>query len=81
MSIIVHQDKAIEVAKERLRVWRVAEFAKNDLILRDCALGLKTDEEKAAALARRQELCDITTKCDGITTTDELKAILAEVGA
>jgi hypothetical protein len=70
--ITINNDKAIEVAKNKIRVWREAEFKKNDLAIQNA---LVDGSDMTALVERRDYLRDMTTVCDG-KNIDELIAIL-----
>lgn len=74
--IVINNDKAITLVKEKLRTWREKEFKKNDLALQN-ALVDGTDTK--ALIERRDYLRNITNEADG-KSIEELKAILVERG-
>lgn len=70
--IVINNDKAIELTKNKIRVWRETEFAKNDIAIQNALLdGADTTE----LVARRDYLRDLPATCEG-KSLDELKAIL-----
>lgn len=74
--IIINNDKAIELTKNKIRVWREAEFKKNDVAIQNALVdGTDTTE----LIARRDYLRDLPTMADG-KTLDELKALMLELG-
>jgi len=75
----INPDKAIEVAKEYIRAWREAEFAKNDVRIQN-ALADGNEQARIEAVAYRDYLRDLPQQCEG-KTVEELNAILSELGA
>ncbi len=74
--IVINNDKAITLVKEKLREWRKEEFKKNDLALQNAFVdGIDTK----ALIERRDYLRNITNEADG-KSIEELKAILVERG-
>ena len=45
--IVINNEKAIEVAKNKIRVWRENEFKKNDLDIQNALKNTPKDELKA----------------------------------
>ena len=72
--IKINNEKAIEITKDKLRVWREPQFAENDVNLQN-AIADNDETAKLEAISRRDYLRDITEQCDG-KTPDELKSIL-----
>ena len=70
--IVINNDKAIELVKGKIRAWREAEFAKNDVAIQNALVDGKDTTE---LVARRNYLRDLPTVCDG-KSLDELKVIL-----
>ena len=70
--IVINNDKAIELVKNKIRAWREAEFAKNDVAIQNALVDGKDTTE---LVARRNYLRDLPTVCDG-KNLDELKVIL-----
>ena len=70
--IIINNEKAIEMVKNKIRVWRESEFKKNDVAIQTALLD-GTDTTKL--IARRDYLRDLPAMCEG-KSLDELKAIL-----
>lgn len=70
--ILINNDKAIEVAKNKIRAWREAEFKKNDLAIQNA---LVDGSDITALVARRDYLRDITTICND-KSIEELKNML-----
>lgn len=66
--IVINNEKAIEIAKNKIRVWRESEFKKNDLDIQD-ALMFGGDLESLKDM--KQYLCDLPTECEN-KTVDEL---------
>lgn len=75
--IKVNEQKAIEATKNRIRQWREAEFAKNDIAIQNVLIDGDT-EAQAQAVARRDYLRDLPAQCEG-KSLDELKALLTEL--
>lgn len=74
--IKINQDKAIEIAKDKIRLWRDSEFKKNDIAIQNDLLdGSDTTE----LIARRDYLRDLPASCNG-KSIEELKEILSEIG-
>lgn len=74
--IIINNEKAIEVAKNKIRVWRENEFKKNDLAIQN-ALLFGGDIE--ALKTRKQYLCDLPAECEN-KTVDELLELIKTLG-
>lgn len=70
--IVINNDKAIELVKNKIRAWRENEFAKNDVAIQNALVDGKDTTE---LVARRNYLRDLPTTCDG-KSLDELKVIL-----
>lgn len=74
--IIINNQKAIEVAKNKIRVWRENEFKKNDLDIQDSLL---FGGDLEVLKARKQYLCDLPTECEN-KTVDELLELIKTLG-
>lgn len=74
--IQINNTKAIELTKEKIRVWRNAEFTKNDVAIQNA---LVDGSDTTDLVARRDYLRDLPATCDG-KTLDELKALMIELG-
>ncbi len=74
----INPDKAIEVAKEYIRTWREAEFAKNDVRIQN-ALADGDEQTRIQAVSYRDYLRDLPQQCDG-KSIEELKALMIELG-
>ena len=74
--IVINQDKAIEIAKNRIRAWREAEFKKNDLAIQNA---LVDGTDTTALIERRDYLRGLTSQCDN-KTVDELLILINELG-
>ena len=73
--IKINQEKAIEIAKDKIRVWRDSEFKKNDIAIQNALLdGSDTTE----LIARRDYLRDLPSSCDG-KSIEELTVILNDI--
>lgn len=71
----INQNKAIEIAKEKIRVWREEQFKENDIKLQNAI----ADDDliaKQEAIDRRDYLRDLPEQCEG-KTIEELKDILS----
>ena len=75
--IIINNEKAIEVAKNKIRVWRESEFKKNDL---DIQNALVDGSDTTTLIERRDYLRDLTNQCNS-KTVEELLAIIKTLGA
>lgn len=74
--IKINQDKAIEVAKEKIRVIREPMFKKLDL---DFQRALETGSDTTSIIKEKQKLRDLTDTVNG-KTVEELYKILNELG-
>lgn len=74
--IVINQVKAIEIVKDKIRLWRESEFKKNDLKIQN-ALVDGTDTTKM--IERRDYLRDLTKQCEN-KTVEELKELMIELG-
>ena len=73
--IVINNEKAIEIAKDKIRVWRDSEFKKNDIAIQNALLdGSDTTE----LIARRDYLRDLPSSCDG-KSIEELTVILNDI--
>lgn len=70
--IVINNDKAIELVKNKIRAWRENEFAKNDIAIQNSLVDGKDTTE---LVARRDYLRDLPSQCDG-KSLGELKVIL-----
>ena len=75
--IKINQDKAIEVAKNKIRAIREPMFKKLDL---DFQRALEQGDDTSAIVAEKQKLRDLTDTVNG-KTVEELTQILNELGA
>lgn len=74
--IVINNEKAIEIAKEKIRVWRENEFKKNDLDIQNALVDrIKTTE----FIKRRDYLRDLTSQCKN-KTVDELLELIKTLG-
>lgn len=70
--IVINNEKAIEIAKDKIRAWRDSEFKKNDIAIQNALVdGIDTTE----LIAKRDYLRDLPSSCDG-KSIEELKEIL-----
>lgn len=74
--ILINNDKAIELTKEKIRAWRNDEFTKNDVAIQNA---LVDGSDTTDLVARRDYLRDLPASCEG-KTLDELKALMIELG-
>lgn len=74
--IKINQDKAIEVAKDKIRAIREPMFKKLDL---DFQRALETGSDTTLIVKEKQKLRDLTDSANG-KTVEELLAILKELG-
>lgn len=74
--IKINQDKAIEIAKNKIRVWRESEFKKNDL---DIQNALVDNKDTTEFIKRRDYLRDLTSECEN-KTVDELLELIKTLG-
>lgn len=74
--IVINKNKAIEITKEKIRVWREEEFKKNDIAIQNAILD-KTDT--TSLVERRDYLRDLPNQCEG-KNIDELKILMIDLG-
>lgn len=74
--IKINQDKAIEVAKDKIRAIREPMFKKLDL---DFQRALENGSDTSVIIAEKQKLRDLTDMVNG-KTVEELSQILNELG-
>ena len=74
--VAINKEKAIEIAKNKIRAWREAEFKKNDLAIQNA---LVDGTDTTALIERRNYLRDLTSQCDN-KTVDELLILINELG-
>lgn len=70
--IVINNEKAIEVAKNKIRVWRESEFKKNDLDIQDSLL---FGGDLEVLKTRKQYLCDLPAECENKTVYELLELI------
>ncbi len=74
--IKINTEKAIELVKDKIRVWRESEFKSNDLKIQSALVdSLDTTE----LVKRRDYLSDLTKECEG-KTVEELQKLMTELG-
>ena len=74
--IVINNNKAIELVKDKIRMWREAEFKKNDLAIQNALVdGIDT----TALIERRDYLRNLTSQCNN-KTLEELKSLINELG-
>lgn len=76
--IIINNEKAIEIAKNKIRVWRELKFKENDIKLQN-ALVDGNETTRQEAVEYRDYLRDLPAQCEG-KNLDELKALMSELG-
>lgn len=74
--IVINNEKAIEIAKEKIRVIREPMFKKLDL---DFQKALETGSDTTLTVQEKQRLRDLTDSVNG-KTVEELLVILNELG-
>ncbi|MFY4844587.1 hypothetical protein ACOTVP_08620 [Aliarcobacter butzleri] len=74
--IVINNEKAIEISKDKIRVWRDSEFKKNDIAIQNA---LVDGSDTTELIAKRDYLRDLPAICDG-KSIGELKEILSEIG-
>ena len=74
--IVINNEKAIEIAKDKIREYREPKFKQLDIeIMKNI-----TDAKKLAEIeAEKQKLRDMTKETDG-KTVEELQILLDEIG-
>lgn len=75
--IVINNEKAIEIAKEKIRAIREPMFKKLDL---DFQRALETGSDATLIVKEKQKLRDLTDSVNG-KTVEELLVILNELGA
>lgn len=74
--IVINNDKAIEIAKEKIRAIREPKFKQLDL---DFQRALETGSDTTLIVQEKQKLRDLTDTVNG-KTVEELVVILNELG-
>ena len=74
--IVINNEKAIEIAKDKIRAWRENEFKKNDL---DIQNALVDNKDATELIKRRDYLRDLTSQCEN-KTVDELLELIKTLG-
>ena len=74
--IAINKNKAIEIVKNKIRVWREEEFKKNDIAIQNAILD-KTDT--TSLVERRDYLRDLTNQCNS-KTVEQLLSIIKTLG-
>ena len=74
--IVINNEKAIEIAKEKIRAIREPMFKKLDL---DFQRALETGSDTTSIIKEKQKLRDLTDTVNG-KTVEELTQILNELG-
>lgn len=77
MKIVIDNNKAIEIAKDKIRAIREPMFKKLDL---DFQRALENGSDTSDIIAEKQKLRDLTDMVNG-KTVEELSQILNELGA
>ena len=73
--IVINTAKAVEIAKNALRVWRDGEFKNNDVALQNA---LVDGRDTSDLILRREYLRDLPNECEG-KSIEELSKILEKV--
>ena len=76
MKVVIDNTKAIEIAKDKIRVIREPMFKKLDL---DFQRALETGSDTTLIVQEKQKLRDLTDTVNG-KTVEELLVILNELG-
>jgi len=74
--IVVSNDKAIEIAKAKIRAWRDDQFNINDVNIQNA---LVDGVDASEFITRRDYLRDLPSTCEN-KSIDELKTLLVELG-
>ena len=74
--IVINNDKAVEIAKEKIRAIREPMFKKLDL---DFQIALEQGSETTEIVKEKQKLRDLTDTANG-KTVEELLVVLNELG-
>ena len=74
--IKINTEKAIELVKDKIRVWRESEFKSNDLKIQNA---LVDGSDTTELIARRDWLRNLTKECEN-KTVQELKELMADLG-
>lgn len=74
--IVINNEKAIEIAKDKIRAIREPKFKQLDL---DFQRALETGSDTTLIVSEKQRLRDLTELADG-KTVEELLVILEELG-
>lgn len=75
--IVINPNKAINIAKDMIRVWRNEEFIKNDVLIQNALVDGDTTALEVAK-TRRDWLRNLPAECEG-KTVEELKELLTEL--
>jgi hypothetical protein len=74
--IKINTEKAVELVKNQIRLWRESEFKSNDLKIQNA---LVDGSDTTELIARRDWLRNLTKECEN-KTVEELKALMTELG-
>lgn len=74
--INIDNNKAIEIAKEKIRVWREVQFTENDVKIQNA---LVDGSDTTELINRREYLRNLPQECEGKTVV-ELEEILLKEG-
>ena len=77
--ITIDMTKAKEIAHEKRRAARSAEFAPHDEVIMKQIPGVDAQAAEAARQAIRDKYATLQTQMDAAQSADELKALLPEV--
>ena len=75
--IKIDEAKAIEITKNKIRVWRELEFKANDIAIQNALID---GADTATLVERRDYLRDLPNQCED-KTLDELKVLMSQLGA
>lgn len=74
--IVINNNKAISIAKNKIRIWRDKEFAKQDALFQ---VALEKNEDTSLIVAEKQRLRDLPNQCED-KSIDELKTLMIDLG-
>lgn len=74
--IKINTEKAIQITKDKIRVWRDTEFKENDLAIQNALLD---GSDTTQLIARRDYLRDLPNQCEN-KSINELKLLMTELG-
>ena len=74
--IKINTEKAVELVKNQIRLWRESEFKSNDLKIQNA---LVDGSDTTKLIARRDWLRNLTKECEN-KTVQELKDLMIDLG-